>query len=79
VTLRQRARPGLPIASELDGLLVLELSSSPIRGAETELVTIQFELNMWTIQHGSCFSYIIIPSSSSITITISTTTAAFRP
>jgi hypothetical protein len=58
---------------------VLELSSSPIRGTETELVTIQFEFNVWTIQHGSCFSY-IIPSSFTITIsTISTTTAAFRP
>jgi hypothetical protein len=60
-----------PGTSQLDGLLVLELSPSPIRGAETELVTIQFEFDMWAIQHsGSCFSRNII------IITTTTTTAA---
>lgn len=45
--------------SQLDGLFVLELSPSPIRGAEAELVTIQFEFDVWTVQHRSRFSRVI--------------------
>ena len=50
---------GISLMSQLDGLFVLELSSSPIRGAEAELVTIQFKFNVWTVQHRSCFSCVI--------------------
>jgi len=38
-------------ASELDGLLVLELSPRSIRGPKTELVTVQLNFDVRAIQH----------------------------
>ena len=45
--------PKKHITSQLDGFLVLELSSCPIRRAKTKLVTVQLKLDMWLIQHSS--------------------------
>lgn len=61
--------PGILFISQLDGLLVLELSSCPIGGTETELVAIQLEFDVWTVQHRFRFSC-IIPSSTSTSISI---------
>ena len=46
------ARPiTLTFASQFDGLLVLKLPPRSIRGPETELVAVQLDFNVRTIEH----------------------------